>query len=96
VMEVDRLRLNVEDGMLESGMLMERQRKNFLGKRVSTGILIGCDNWLSGRIRGKKWMWTWWWQIGVRNWWVGKSWKMSRASGILVRLDVKSVCRHWK
>ena len=22
--------------------------------------------------------------------------KMSRANGILVRLDVKSVCRHWK
>ena len=33
VMEVDRLRLNVEDGMLESRMLMERQRKNFLGEK---------------------------------------------------------------
>ena len=61
MMEVDRLRLNVEGEMLESGMLMERQRKNFLGERVSTGILIGCDNWLSDRIRGKKWMRTWWW-----------------------------------
>ena len=41
-------------------------------------------------------MWTWWWQIGVRNRWVGKSWKMSLANKILVRLDVNSVCRHWK
>ena len=33
VMEVDRLRLNVEGGMLDSGMLMERQRKKILGEK---------------------------------------------------------------
>ena len=32
-MEVDRLRLKVEGGMLKSGMLMEKQRKDFLGEK---------------------------------------------------------------
>ena len=34
-------------------------------------------------------MWTWWGQVEVRNWGIGKSWKLSRANGILVRWDVK-------
>ena len=37
MVEVDRLRLNVEGGMLETGMLLEMHMKSFLGEKSEHG-----------------------------------------------------------
>ena len=37
MVKVDRLRLNVEGGMLEPGMLLEMRMKSFLGEKSEHG-----------------------------------------------------------